>query len=285
MPEYWFEWLIRSGEERLASDLSEWAGKLDTASGMEEDFVPLHWETTVRRGLFTSRQEYLASLRRLCLMLGERRLSSALQKDDEQILRMVRTLDGVSGMIEHLTGRLVDWYGIFEPAFSRKDRYLRESALLARMKVGGDDTFRCCVEEGERLLSLRTTLSREVSRRAEVRYPNCSALVGGLVAARLIARAGGLDRLARMPSSTIQVLGAENALFSHLHAGTPAPKHGILYQHRRVHAASRALRGRVARVLAGRVALAARLDYYRETLDPTFVAESQARIDRAGEGK
>jgi nucleolar protein 56 len=236
----------------------------------------------VDSGLFANRDQYLSTLRTLCLALGEQRLSEVLTEGDEYLLSMVRTLDELNSIINHLTERLVDWYGTLDPTFTRKERTMREDVLLSYLKKGGDAVFLSCVEEGECLVTLRNALSREVSRQAEIRYPNCSALLGGLVAARLVARAGGLSRLVRMPSATIQVLGAETALFSHLHAGTPSPKHGILYQHRRVHAAPRNRRGTVARVLAGRVAIAARLDFYRKNLDTDFIQESQIRIDRAG---
>jgi nucleolar protein 56 len=279
MARYWFEHLKHGGD---ADPTGPGGVPNQEPTSAGEKFIPLDWQISVKSGLFRTRQEYLSALRSYCLTLGEQRLSAALQGDVERILRMVRTLDEVNVMIDHFTGRLVDWYSTVDPSFTRKDHLLRERALLARLRKGEEEIFLSCVEEGERLLSLRTVLSREVSRQAETLYPNCSALVGGLVAARLIARAGGLDRLAKMSATTIQVLGAENALFSHLHAGTPPPKHGIIYQHKRVHAAPRDVRGRVARVLAGRLALAARLDYYRKTRDDTFIQESQLRIDRAG---
>jgi nucleolar protein 56 len=93
------------------------------------------------------------------------------------------------------------------------------------------------------------------------------------VAARLVNRAGGLQALARMSSATIQVLGAEIALFSHLRDGTPPPKHGIIYQHKRVHSAPRQIRGRVARVLASQLAIAARIDLGDGRADPVFLAK------------
>jgi nucleolar protein 56 len=274
MPEYWFSWLAHDkGPDFLPEE---------RISGGMESSLP-DWRVSVENGLFTSREEYLTRLRSLCLGMGERMLASALQQDEEQILCMVRTLDEVSESINHYTERLVDWYRTYDPSFSRKGHILRERDLLLRMRGSGDEIFQSCVKEADRLLTLRTALSQGLSHRVEEKYPNCSALVGGLVAARLIARAGGLERLTQMSSSTIQVLGAENALFSHLHGGTPPPKHGIIYQHRRVHAAPRPVRGRVARVLAGRLALAVRLDYYRGVLVPDFIKESQRRIDRAGE--
>jgi nucleolar protein 56 len=63
-----------------------------------------------------------------------------------------------------------------------------------------------------------------------------------------------------MPSSTIQLLGAEKALFLHIKEGTPVPKHGVIFQHPSVHSSPPWLRGRIARALAGKIAIAARGD-------------------------
>jgi nucleolar protein 56 len=92
--------------------------------------------------------------------------------------------------------------------------------------------------------------------------PNVSTLVGESIAARLVAAAGGLDRLAEIPSGTIQVLGAEKALFRHIKEGTPPPKHGIIFQHEAVNRSPRKLRGKIARSLASNIAIAARADVF-----------------------
>jgi nucleolar protein 56 len=92
--------------------------------------------------------------------------------------------------------------------------------------------------------------------------PNTQALAGSLLSARLIALARGLDDLAKMPASTIQVLGAEKALFRALKTGSRPPKHGLLFQHALVHEAPRWQRGQISRALAGKLAIAARIDAY-----------------------
>ena len=134
------------------------------------------------------------------------------------------------------------------------------------------------------LREVRTTLAGEIGERAGAVLPNCSALVGGLVAARIMTLAGGLASLARLPASSVQVLGAKGALFSHLTRGTPPPRHGIIYQHHRVHNAPRGARGKVARVIAGRLAIAARIDLYRGTADTGFIEDADRRIE-AAEGR
>jgi nucleolar protein 56 len=98
--------------------------------------------------------------------------------------------------------------------------------------------------------------------------------------ARLIEEAGGLKRLARKPSGTVQVLGAENALFAHLQGRGPSPKHGVIYTHPAVRHAPRSERGSVARVLAGKLTIAARIDHYRGTLDEAFTTAVLDRLAR-----
>jgi nucleolar protein 56 len=92
--------------------------------------------------------------------------------------------------------------------------------------------------------------------------PNLRGLIGPVVGARLIALAGSIQKLARFPASTIQVLGAERALFRSLKTGARPPKHGVIFQHTSVHSAPWWQRGKIARILAGKIAIAARIDQY-----------------------
>jgi len=92
--------------------------------------------------------------------------------------------------------------------------------------------------------------------------PCLASVVGPLVGARLIGSAGGLMRLARLPSSTVQVLGAEKMFFKFLKEGGKPPKHGVLFQHPWVHSLPQRKRGKMARSLASAASLAARMDAY-----------------------
>src|SRR5207249_11850227 len=83
-----------------------------------------------------------------------------------------------------------------------------------------------------------------------------------IIAARLVTLAGSVEDLARAPAGTVQLLGAERALFRHLRTGSRPPKHGVLFQHPLVHRAPTWQRGAIARALAGRIAMAARADAY-----------------------
>jgi len=112
------------------------------------------------------------------------------------------------------------------------------------------------------LYQLRQTLENYVDNTMQEVAPNTRAIVGSLLGARLIALAGGLTNLARRPASTVQILGAEKALFRSLKTGTRPPKHGIIFQHAYLHDAKKWHRGKIARALAGKLAIAARIDAF-----------------------
>ncbi|MGI0154768.1 MAG: hypothetical protein ACREDE_01325, partial [Thermoplasmata archaeon] len=123
-------------------------------------------------------------------------------------------------------------------------------------------------------------LSNAVSSAVSSKTPNLTALLGADLTARLLAQARGIERLARLPSSTIQVLGAERAFFEHLRGRAPPPRHGLLFLHPAIQSSSRHERGKLARTLAGKIAIAARLDRAARPIDPTLVRAFESRRTR-----
>src|SRR5439155_27257514 len=112
---------------------------------------------------------------------------------------------------------------------------------------------------------LRRILADYIENTMEVVAPNVKQILTALVGARLISKAGSLSRLAFSSASTIQILGAEKALFRALKSGARPPKHGLLFQHPMVHSAPKWQRGKIARAVASKVAIAARIDLYRHS--------------------
>lgn len=160
----------------------------------------------------------------------------------------------------------------------------------ARVAVAGNSPRRLgptdpgLLEARRRLAELYSSVSEAhrllkeaVAATSPVRTPNLTALLGADLAARLVAQAGGLDRLARLPSSTVQVLGAERAFFEHLKGRAPPPRHGLLFLHPAIQSAPRSERGKLARALAGKAAIAARLDHAGAAVDPSLAAAFEAR--------
>jgi nucleolar protein 56 len=140
--------------------------------------------------------------------------------------------------------------------------------LEARRQLG--ELYRAVTEA-------RRALQEAVDASSPLRTPNLTALLGPELAARMVAQAGGLDRLARLPSSTVQMLGAERAFFEHLRGRAPPPRHGLLFLHPAIQSAPRTDRGKLARALAGKVAIAARLDHAGKPVDPALGAAFEAR--------
>jgi nucleolar protein 56 len=126
-------------------------------------------------------------------------------------------------------------------------------------------------------------LRNHVERTAPEIAPNLAALAGPVLAARLIALAGGLKQLARKPAGTVQVLGAEEALFAHLRGQAPSPKHGVIFTHEAVSGTHPEHRGSAARALAGKLSIAARIDHYSGDRRPELEAELHDRIERIKE--
>ncbi|MEM2109499.1 MAG: C/D box methylation guide ribonucleoprotein complex aNOP56 subunit [Candidatus Odinarchaeota archaeon] len=124
----------------------------------------------------------------------------------------------------------------------------------------------------------RTRLEDYIDQAMEEVSPNIKSLAGSTLGARLISLAGGLANLAKMPASKIQILGAEKALFTYLKSGDRPPKHGIIFQHPLIHNAPKWQRGKIARALAGKLAIAARLDYYSPNINMNISDALDKRI-------
>ncbi len=282
MPGYWFGDVEAGSCTPFLGDAREIAGRVRIIRTNMDSFVPLNWELAVSCGVCHDRAEYLAKLRDVCFAAAERDVREQYAGKDTELLHMVRTLDEMDTVINLLSERVMEWYQIRQPTFSRKYRRTPSHLMVRKIREKSRGALGNVAGQIEALSAARTDLAKEVSSRANRVLPNTSALIGGLVAARLMAQAGGLLQLSRLPASAIQVLGAKTALFAHIRTHTPSPKHGIIFQHRRVHNAPRAVRGRVSRVLAGKLAIAARLDQYRGVADPGFIERAQAKIDAAG---
>ena len=282
MHSYWFGDMGEDGCTGADMEPEALARRLASIRSDPGDIVPPDWRDAVKCGGVKDRPEYLGRLRELCLRVARERVAAGLRAKDTELIRMVMVLEGMDQSAGQLTERLADWYRVLHPGEGWK--YLRRDSrrVLGRMQITAEGPLKDTLDGILALREVRGRLAGEISDRSARILPNCSRLVGGLVAARLMALAGGLEGLARLPASSLQVLGARGALFSHLTRGTPPPKHGIIYQHQRVHNAPRAARGRVARVLAGRLAIAARIDLYRGVPDEEFIGEADRLIEAAG---
>merc|ERR1712179_680821 len=110
----------------------------------------------------------------------------------------------------------------------------------------------------------RKDLAMYLQEKMTIVAPNLSALIGDTVAARLISKAGSLTNLAKAPASTVQILGAEKALFRALKTKGNTPKHGLIYHSTFIGRADAKNKGRISRYLANKCSIATRIDSFSD---------------------
>jgi len=249
---------VRSGEADAPADWPDQAVEADFAADAESYYDALREATRA-----AAREEVAASER----------------ADDKQLVHAVRSMDDCERTANELAERVAEWAGSLYDDAGTGVSYARNLADADP----DDPTERQLVSLAERVADLaeeRDELRGFVERRAAEVAPNLSALAGPVLAARLIALAGDLESLAKQPSGTVQVLGAEDALFAHLRGRGPSPKHGVIFTHEYVRGTDSDERGSAARALAGKLSIAARVDHYSGDRRTELDAELDRRIER-----
>ena len=220
-------------------------------------------------GFAADDREYNHRLREAALGLVRRSLL-ACTTAEQDLLQAMEALDNLSQAINLLDERLYEWSRL------HRQEIVHGKDLAEGLKE--DENMGQLAKAILVLRESRKATEMDVSFSMQALAPNLSTLAGPILAARLISRAGCLSHLAQMPSSRVQVMGAEKSLFKHLRGHAPSPKHGIIYRHPAVIGSPRKLRGRVARTLAAKLAIAARLDYYGAGLSLDLQASLEARL-------
>lgn len=244
-------------------------------------------------------REYFSLLNEIGILVAKSKVRERLSSLDQQVIKAVDFVDHSNKTLNIIAPTIREWYSIHFPELDEllEDHYefiklvsvepnrskMKEDVLRA---VGfSEKTIEKIIEASKNsmgaelsdtdLEAIRSAASswitlyeakrdmelyiEELMRRAA---PNLSAVAHPLVGARLIAIAGSLERLANLPASSIQILGAHKAIFMHLTKGTKPPKHGVIFQAKEVRGSPKNLRGKIARLLATKIAIAARVDVY-----------------------
>jgi nucleolar protein 56 len=188
-------------------------------------------------------------------------------------MQLIGGIDDIDESINVLSERLLEW-DILEFEISRPGDLTETHSSQSTTYPALKHEF---AESIERLSEQRKKIAGAIELEMRDVAPNLSSLAGELLGARLIARAGGLESLARMPASKIQVMGASKALFKHLQFGAKPPKHGLIFQHPLVRGSPLSNRGKIARTMAAKLAIAARLDFYSKKTHPELLAQVEKR--------
>jgi nucleolar protein 56 len=240
---------------------------------------PADWPArAVESGFATDTEDYYASLHEAALDAARMAASERERADDQQVIHAVRAMDDTERMANELAERVAEWAGSRFEDSGTGIEFCRE---LAERDPNDDPADERVVALAKRAVALdeeRRSLETFVERVVRGVAPNLAALAGPTLAARLLALAGGLEPLAKTSSSTMQVLGAEEALFAHLRGAAPSPKHGVIYTHEYVRGTRPEERGSAARALAGKLTIAARIDHYAGDRRPELEADLTERM-------
>lgn len=204
--------------------------------------------------------------------------------EDTFIIQSISSIGELDRICNTLSKRLREWYGYYFPELSRHivDNEVFVERLLQKTKKDFMDEYNINISMGPELkdndLNAIMSFARQVNdlyweRENIIKYlealmknycPNLYTLTGTLIGAKLIEKAGSLKNLAMMPSSAIQLLGAEQALFRHLrNKKIRPPKHGFILSHPYVMNAKKAERGKFARQFSAKISIACRVDYFK----------------------
>jgi nucleolar protein 56 len=220
----------------------------------------------------------------------------ALKSRDMLLASCTKSIEDLDKTINLLGERFEDWYGIYFPELKAEDKLQFATAALIIDRENIDEKAlaselgqnraselaaasksslgaKLSPKDHSECLSLaRMIISMDKLRKdyegyqkelAQELCPNMTEVGGADISAKLVSHVGSLTRLAMLPASAIQVLGAEKALFKHLrNKRVPPPKHGIIFQHARISSSPKSVRGKIARALANQLSLAAKADAF-----------------------
>ncbi len=239
---------------------------------------PADWpRLAVESGFADSETDYYNRLHEATVQSTSTHARALEQADDKQLLHAVRAMDDATRTANELAERLSEWAGTL---FDEAPSGIEEARELADREPTTPLEARVIslAERVEGLAAEADDLQAFIDQQAPKIAPNLSTMAGPVLAARLIALGGGLEQLAKKPSGTVQVLGAEDALFAHLAGRGSSPKHGIIYTHEYVNGTRPADRGSAARAFAGKLSIAARIDHYSGELKPEIHSELDERM-------
>lgn len=248
--------------------------------------------------------------------LGRFRIKFSSEKVDTMIIQAISLHADLDKEINNYMMRLREWYGYHFPELTKivtdNSIYTKVVKVIGMKKNTGEVDLASLVgEDVEReirtaaeismgtdisendesfilgladqiieLLEYRDSLEAYLINRMSAVAPNLSALVGEMIAAKLIAKAGSLVTLAKHSASTLQIIGAEKALFKAMKAKKNTPKYGIIYQTKIVANANGKAKGKIARALAAKSSLCVRLDALQEEENTELGQECKEYIDK-----
>ena len=204
-------------------------------------------------------------------------------RDDLLIIQAVKTTEDLDKIANGLCKRLREWYSLYLPEASEhisdnetfvktileKDKKTLLKELKVKESMGKDlesfdhEEIMSFAKKVNDIYDERKAIEDYMSNAMKRICPNMHAITGTNIGAKLIAKAGSIEKMVYMPASTIQLLGAEEALFRHIKTGARPPKYGILLQHPIVSRCKKQDKGKAAKALSDKISIAVRVDFFK----------------------
>jgi nucleolar protein 56 len=219
------------------------------------------------------------------------------KEKDRLIIGLISLIEENEKIINLMFERLRNFYSLYFPEFVVKESNEKILAKILENPKREGKSFGIEFSEGEfnfckeyaniikNLIELNKRFEKRLEEIVKEIAPNLYEIAGYKLAAKLIKGAGSLEKLAKMASSAIQLLGAEKALFRFLRGKGKPPKHGYIFLHPLVNQAPKKLRGKISRALASQLSKAAKIDYFSRRLEPSLKKQLEERIKEIYEGK
>lgn len=234
------------------------------------------------------------------------KIRESIKTNDVMIVETINSLEEIEDTAGKLIERLREWCTPYLPEMEKLHNHelyskviatqtsrenIINSGILDNTHVSLSENYDVDISESDleiiksfansvySLYESKNELEEYIDEKIKEVAPNMYDIAGANLAAKLIAHTNGLENLAKLPSSTIQIIGAEKAIFRHLKTGENPPKHGLIFQHPSIRGSNWWVRGKLARAVASKITIAARKDAFSNEYDPNLKVELDERIE------
>ncbi len=228
--------------------------------------------------------QYFPSFYAANLELTKQQIKNSVSKD-QLLIQAANTSQDIEKILNQLVKRLREWYELYNPetskAIANHEKFVQQiikkskQELLGQQGLSENDSMGAALEKDElhaimnlahhaqELYAYQKSIEEYIKSVMEELCPNLLAVAGSSIGSKLLQHAGSLERLAILPASTIQILGAEKALFRHLTRKAKMPKYGVIFQHPLIAKVKHEDRGKAARALADKLSIAVKVDRFK----------------------
>lgn len=221
-------------------------------------------------------------VRQKCILDCKQKMKDSVTKD-VLIVQAVSSVEELDKIINQIITRVREWYSWYNPEFSNaltdNEKFVEliiqkdKKSLLAEIgkssSMGNDfskkdvDVMIDLAKQAYNLINLREKEKKYLETLLEDYCPNALKILGCMLTSKLIRHAGSLEKLAMLPAPVIQIVGAEKALFKHLSKKAKSPKYGLLFSHPLISCVDRKSKGKMARAIADKAAIAVKVDFFK----------------------